>query len=165
MNSLTPALLLILLLSVGACSNDTKQQASTEDAVHAGADAVTGFAEGSPFAVSGCYRMTQKRDTALLNLQVTDTLVSGDLVYHWNTRDGNKGTLKGVLRDSLILADYTFQSEGMTSVREVIFKIKDSTLVQAFGELVPGKEKVSFRNRNTLQYLEKTPFLKISCID
>lgn len=160
-------LLAILILTCFACGNNTTGQdqkdSRKEDAVHAGADAVTGFAKGDPFVLSGCYTMTQKQDTALLSLRVEDTLVSGDLSYQWHARDANKGTLKGVLRDSLILADYTFESEGLTSVREVIFKIKDSTLIQAFGELVPNAKKVTFRDPNNLQYLERTPFIKTAC--
>ena len=161
-------LLFSFLCSLVACNNssgdrDAVSDSSDNTGVHASADPVVGFAEGSPFVLKGCYEMTMKRDTATLNLQVQDTVVTGDLVYRWYERDGNTGTIKGVLRDSLIVADYTFESEGMTSVREVIFRIKDTTLVQAFGELDARQDKVVFRNPSQVQYMVDNPFVKVDC--
>ncbi len=156
------------LLFFAACSNRANQEDSTADgakssSVHAGADAVTAFSTGKPFVLAGCYEMIFKKDTANLLLEVNDTLVSGSLTYHLASRDKNTGTLKGSLRDSLIIADYTFQSEGISSVREVIFKVKDSTLVQAFGAIEEKQNKFVFQDRASLQYMDQSPFVKVTC--
>ncbi len=101
-----------------------------------------------------------KNDSGWLNLTVNDTVVTGDLKYNLYEKDKNAGTIKGVLRDSLIIADYTFHSEGTTSVREVIFKISGDTLIQAFGDLVEKDGKIIFTNKNDLQYITTNPFIK-----
>lgn len=116
-----------------------------------------------PMMLNGCYQMILKRDTATLHLTVKDTTVTGDLRYDWYERDGNTGTLSGVLRNDQIVADYTFQSEGVTSVREVVFKIQDSVLLQGFGELREQGGKVVFQDREGLQYQTANPFFKIAC--
>ena len=103
----------------GAAANDTAQSSQT---VHTnGIDTVV--TAGRPLVLNGCYQMTLKRDTVNLQLNVNDTIVTGDLQYDFFEKDRNEGTLKGVLRNDIITGDYTFQSEGTTSVREVIFKI------------------------------------------
>jgi len=113
--------------------------------------------------LAGCYQMILKRDTATLQLAVKDTTVTGDLRYDWYERDGNTGTLNGVLRNDRIYADYTFQSEGTTSVREVIFKIENGTLLQGFGNLKEEKGKVIFQEPDNLQFQTANPFFKIAC--
>lgn len=159
-----------LVLLLAACGNpsgsnhstaDTSSPASSE--VHGGAPQTTGVLAGEPVVLAGCYEMTMKRDTAFLSLQVQDTVVSGKLRFHWYARDGNVGTIKGVLRDSLIVADYTFESEGLTSVREVIFKIEGPVLQQAVGELEERDGKIVFRDHAQLQYMRTYPFVKIAC--
>jgi hypothetical protein len=156
------------LLVFAACGNSTADAVVAEDSakessVHAGADPVVGFATGKPFVLAGCYTMIFKKDTTTLSLAVKDTLVSGKLAYHIWEKDKNTGTIKGKLQDSLIIADYTFQSEGTTSVREVIFKIKDSTLVEAFGDVAERDHKLVFSNPSRLQYMDQSPFVKIDC--
>jgi hypothetical protein len=131
--------------------------------VHAHADPTTGVLAGPPFVLAGCYEMTMNRDTAQLQLEVKDTTITGKLRYNLFRRDSNIGSLTGVLRDSLIVAHYTFESEGLTSVREVIFKISDTTLLQAYGDLNTRGGKVVFSDPTQLQYTQANPFVKVPC--
>lgn len=158
----------VSLLLLTACGGPANEAATGKDSlggssVHGQAPATTGVLSGAPFVLAGCYEMTIKRDTAFLSLKVEDTLVSGKLRYDWHEKDGNVGTIKGVLRDSLIIADYTFGSEGLISNREVIFKIEDETLLQGFGELVERNGGYMFQDRSQLQFMKSTPFVKIDC--
>ena len=155
-----------LLTACGAPSeksNPATQNSPTKSEAHGSAPKTTGVLAGTPFVLDGCYEMTMKRDTATLSLQVQDTIVSGKLRYNWHERDGNVGTIKGVLRDSLIIADYTFESEGLTSVREVVFKIDNTVLQQAYGDLEDRNGKIVFRNPAQLQYIQEYPFVKVEC--
>lgn len=113
--------------------------------------------------LNGCYQMMMKRDTAALELTVKDTTVTGSLQYNLYEKDRNTGTLQGVLRNDIIYADYTFQSEGMTSVREVAFKIQDGALLQAVGAVSEQNSKVVFKDQATLQFPTDAPFLKTAC--
>lgn len=156
------SILLNCLLATG-CGNNPDATTSDNTGVHATADPVVGFAQSNPFVLPGCYEMTHKGDTATLQLAVQDSVVSGSLVYRLFQKDKNTGTIKGVLRDSLILADYTFESEGLTSVRELILKIEDTVLLQAFGDLQTKGNKVVFVNPAAVQYMADNPFVKLAC--
>lgn len=110
---------------------------------------------------AGCYRMIIKNDTAIISLNTQGDSVSGSLSYNWYERDDNDGTFKGAIKnDSLILADYTFQSEGVTSVRQVVFKLKDSVLLQGYGELQERNDTAFFRDVNLVIFDTKNPFRK-----
>lgn len=111
--------------------------------------------------ISGCYRMIIKNDTALMSLNHAGDSVSGSLSYNWYEKDDNNGTFRGAVKnDTLIVADYTFQSEGTTSVRQVAFKIKDSILQQGYGELIMKNDTSFFRDVNLIIFDTKNPFKK-----
>jgi hypothetical protein len=152
-----------------ACSNNensTTALANSDslsgETVHSNAKD-TIITKAKPMILAGCYEMIFKRDTAQLNLDVKDTVITGTLNYHLYEKDKNTGTIKGVLRDNMIYADYTFQSEGTTSLREVIFKINDNTLVSAFGDLTEKQGKFIFRDKDHLQFQTANPFIKVAC--
>jgi hypothetical protein len=135
---------------------------ASSQTVHANA-ADTIVTSSQPMVLSGCYEMVMKKDTATLELQVKDTTVAGKLNFHFFEKDRNEGQLTGVVRNDRIIADYTFKSEGMTSVREVVFKIKDHTLLQGFGDLKEVNGKLIFTNKNDLQFHTDNPFIKVDC--
>lgn len=150
-----------------ACNNSTTETTTLEEgalegSVHAGA-ADTIVTNAQPFVLDGCYEMTMKKDSAFLQLQLTDSVVNGTLNFNFFEKDSNKGTIKGVLRGDKIIADYTFQSEGLTTVREVVFLLQDKTLVQGFGELQEKGGKFVFTDPDNLQYQPDNPFIKTDC--
>jgi IMP cyclohydrolase len=160
--------IVISLLTFCACGNNSATISSGNDTalssqtIHTNVQdtIVTG---AKPMMLNGCYQMTLKQDTATLHLNVRDTTVTGNLVYAWHQKDRNTGTLSGVLRNDTIYADYTFQAEGSTSLREVIFKIENGTLLQGFGDITEHNGKVVFQDRSRLQFQKANPFLKIMC--
>jgi hypothetical protein len=163
-------LTVVSLVLFCACANDAatanadqRDTALSSQTPHNNGDA-TGVIGAKPIALNGCYQMTLKRDTATLNLSVKDTTVTGTLRYDWHEKDRSNGTIKGVLRNNSIYADYTFESEGMTSVREVVFKIQDTVLLQGFGALTEENGKIIFQHRDSLQFDTIHPFLKIMCL-
>ena len=149
-----------------ACNDNATPESENTDndsttGAHAGAtDTIT---RSSIALQDGCYEMIMKRDTATLSLHIQDTIITGDLNYRWAEKDHNKGSIRGVVRDSLLIADYTFESEGLTSVREVVFKLKDGTLLQGFGELTEQNGKIIFKQKDQLQYDNTYPFIKVDC--
>jgi hypothetical protein len=114
-----------------------------------------------PNDVAGCYRMIIKKDTATMSLNRDGDDVTGSLNYNWFERDDNTGTFKGTIKnDSIIVANYTFQSEGVTSVRQVVFKIKDSVLLQGYGEQYMKNDTLWFRDASLAIFDTKHPFVK-----
>src|SRR5688572_4082270 len=151
-----------LVMTLAGC-NSGGNEPEPGETVHAQAtDTIVRGAR--PIRLDGCYQMILKKDTATLVLEVRDSTVTGNLNYHWNEKDWNEGSLKGVLRNDAIHADYTFQSEGMTSVREVVFRIEENGyLVEGFGDLLQKDGKVVFADRDALQYQQNHPFIPVPC--
>lgn len=119
----------------------------------------------TPIPLDGCYTMIAKNDTAHLRLNVIDSMVTGHLSYHLYEKDNNDGSLKGVVRDGLIIADYTFRSEGMMSVRQVVFKMTGTALAEGYGDLNTSGDTVRFNDVNKLEFMNDRPFLKKPCVE
>lgn len=92
-----------------------------------------------------------------------DNRVTGDLVYDWSEKDNNTGVINGMIKDNLILAWYTFQSEGVTSVRQVAFKIEDDELIEGFGDLLARGDTMTFKNIETLKFDKQNAYFTINC--
>jgi len=71
---------------------------------------------------TACYRYAANKDTILLRIRTTGTKVNGTLVYNLFEKDKNTGTIEGELKGRTITADYTFMSEGVTSMRKVVLE-------------------------------------------
>ena len=147
--------LLAILLS---CGSDPEDQTGIVN------DTVVGNDDSAieTSALTGCYRMTKDKDTGSLNLSVTGNKVSGKLEYKLFEKDSNKGIISGIVRDSLIIADYTFQSEGINSVREVVFLIKGNSLLEGYGEIRIVGDTSRFVGSGRLKFMP-APFVKVAC--
>ena len=107
--------------------------------------------------------MINQKDTAHMQFSVKDSGVNGTLSYRLYEKDENTGRITGVIRDGLIVADYVFQSEGMTSIREMVFKIMPGKLVQGYGEMEERNNKQVFKNKEALRFDSSIVFLKTQC--
>ena len=61
----------------------------------------------------------------------------------------------------MLLADYTFQSEGKESVRQVAFKIQDGKLLEGYGEL--NADGTKFKDTSKLTFNPSMPLTILSC--
>ncbi len=153
--------ILISLLFISAC-NSQQDNVTSRDVIK---DSSNSKEINSAMSnMNGCYTSILKKDTATLKINTTnDDKVSGDLVYKHFEKDNNSGTIKGKVQDSLIIAEYTFQSEGMTSVREVVFKIKGENLVEGYGDINMNGDTARFKDLSQLKYQNGQPFVKGEC--
>lgn len=119
----------------------------------------------TPLPLDGCYKLISGKDTASMRINVIDSFVTGDLRYHWEAKDNNDGSIKGVIRNGLIIADYTFRSEGSLSVRQVAFKLEGTSLVEGYGDLNTTSDTFRFKNIGDLKFQNDRPFIKIPCVD
>lgn len=148
----------ILLASCNSQSTQDKTEAINMDS-----DSVAENNAPAPLVVPGCYAYILKKDSAFIKLDVSGNTVSGDLSYNLYEKDTNKGTINGHLQDSLIIADYTFQAEGMTSVRQVVFKIHGDSLTEGFGDIEMKGDTARFKNISQLEFQDQRPFIKTNC--
>lgn len=110
-----------------------------------------------------CYQYAANKDTIRLKLNQLDNIVSGTLLYSLYEKDRNQGTLTGTLKGDLLVADYTFLSEGVTSVRQVAFKRKDNGWVEGYGDVTVKNDTVFFQNVDSLQFNDSFELGKVAC--
>ena len=110
-----------------------------------------------------CYAHLTATDTIRLTLQTTQPTVTGQLTYHYYEMDRNQGTISGTMHGDTLLADYTFQSEGTTSVRQVAFLRRDIGFIEGFGPVAERGGKVVFEKLGALQYDAKYTLLPVAC--
>ncbi len=141
-------------LFMAACnSSETKTGDSKQD---------SSLTKQPPVSNAECYVMANGKDSATLQLTLSGVSFSGRLIYNLFQKDKNEGEISGIVNDTLLLGNYTFMSEGMTSIREVVFKLKDGKLYEGFGEVIEKANGVSFTDITKLQY-HPVPFIKVSC--
>ncbi|RKS25189.1 hypothetical protein CLV94_0219 [Flavobacterium endophyticum] len=111
-----------------------------------------------------CYEYANGKDTISLSLAITNgNNVSGDLKYALFEKDGNTGTFTGMFKGDTLYADYMFQSEGMTSVREAVFLRKGDALLQGFGDITEKDNKQVFKDKKSVKFDEKMALKKVAC--
>lgn len=112
-----------------------------------------------------CYTYTTDNDSIMLRLNRKGQAVEGELTYILYEKDINRGTISGVMEGDTLFADYTFNSEGTTSVREVAFVKRGEDLVEAFGEVEEQNGKFVFSDRSVLSLNENVVLKASDCGD
>lgn len=112
-----------------------------------------------------CYQAVIEKDTITLSFMINSVnQFEGELDYSYYQKDKSFGTLLGNVKGDTIFADYTFQSEGKTSVREIAFLKKDpDTFVEGHGEVVDVNGKASFKNKRKIKFDGNLVYNKIKC--
>lgn len=151
-NSIIVAGILILFAS---CKDENK----TEDAV----DAPKPDRKEQPAVSSNkeCYQWIKNKDTVDMQLVRTADNVRGTLRYMWFEKDKNNGTFTGVFKRDTLRADFKFQSEGMESIREVVFVRKGDQMIQGNGEMEDKNGKMVFTGK--LDFTNSISMTKTEC--
>ena len=111
-----------------------------------------------------CYASRLNGNIVALSFNVNSHQeVNGKLSYNLTGKDKNEGTLIGNMKGDTLIADYTFMSEGVSSVREVVFLQKDGTLIEGYGDVVDANDKVSFKDKTKLKFDAKNTLTKVDC--
>jgi hypothetical protein len=84
------------------------------------------------------------------------------LSYQFNEKDKNKGTVEGKLTGDTLLANYTFMSEGVQSIRQVIFLVRDNVVSEGYGAQQLTDGKMVFINLKEISFGESMPLKKVS---
>lgn len=115
-------------------------------------------------AVKECYLAVIKKDTISLNLTIKDSsLEQGELNYNFFEKDKNQGTLAGTFKGDTLFADYTFMSEGKSSVREVVFLKKGNIFIEGYGDVEEKDNKTTFKDKKKLFFDSKIVLSKTDC--
>jgi hypothetical protein len=143
----------LLLTALGSCKQDSETPAKTE-----ATKSVSGVVPSR-----SCYRHAMNGDTFSLKLTIAEEKVLGILSYNFAQKDDNMGTLEGTNVNKVIIADYSFTSEGQKSVREVAFHKVGKTYVEGFGEMEERNGKMVFKDRNAIKFDGPVVFQSVPC--
>lgn len=110
-----------------------------------------------------CFNYVTNKDSASLSIIRNGNLFSGDLNYKLFEKDKNSGKVKGKIIGDTLIADYTFQSEGMESTRQVVFLKMGDHLHEGFGEITEKDGKTIFKDINNLNFKDGIKFTKTDC--
>ena len=148
-----------LLLIVGAALLITcKSDKPVEVGVNEGTEEITEEAGLS------CYLFATDRDTVFLKLnQPIDGKVTGDLKYDFYERDGNVGYIEGEIHGDTLIADYTFLSEGMISVREVGFLLDYDRVIEGYGDVEERDGRMFFWHKDSLDFSNGLVMPRVDC--
>lgn len=114
-------------------------------------------------AVASCYNKITGRDTIKLSLVVDEDKVNGTLEYNIYEKDKNTGVISGTMQDNILRATYEFQSEGVKSTRNVVFKIMGEQAYEAQADSLTTDGLPVFNSDVALLKFEPSPFKKIPC--
>ena len=116
-------------------------------------------------ATAECYSVIIKKDTVSMGLNIKgNQIISGTLSYKFFEKDKNKGTLVGEMKGDTLIANYTFMSEGVSSIRQVAFLKKGNTFVEGYGDVVDdNKGKVTFKDPKELKFDGNIVLLQVDC--
>ncbi|MFD1875367.1 hypothetical protein [Hymenobacter bucti] len=110
-----------------------------------------------------CYAYTSARDTVRLTLATTQPTVTGQLSYRYFEKDRNEGTIRGAMHGDTLRAEYTFQSEGVASVREVAFLRRGTGFVEGYGDVAERAGAMVFKQPGALKFTSTQPLSPVTC--
>jgi hypothetical protein len=112
---------------------------------------------------TNCYRYAAGGDTVSLQVIRAGDSATGFLAYNFKEKDDNVGTFKGKVVRDLLVADYTFSSEGTRSVRQVAFKWQDSVFVEGTGQSDMRNDTMLFKNIDSLKFGNTIRLRRVEC--
>lgn len=110
-----------------------------------------------------CYTYIKNKDTATLTMISSGPITTGELKYNLYEKDKNTGIFEGELRGDTLIAEYTFNSEGTESVRQVAFLKKGNQLIEGFGDVEEKNGKMMFKDTSKLTFGQSIVFNKVDC--
>ncbi len=152
-------LIIIVAVIVFSCNNESKK--STEEATMA--DTTKSIENKIMIPQSTCYMSVTGKDTFNLKLEKFPNVVTGTLSYNFYEKDDNNGTIDGLLNGDTLTANYTFKSEGKSSIRQVAFLITDSSVIEGFAPMEKKEDKMMFKELKEINFKSGTKFIKIQC--
>lgn len=151
------SLIIIAVAGIMSC-NDPKQTSEKTD--------VTDTTKEGEMKVmipgTVCYATTGSKDSIFLKVETFPNVVTGILSYNLFEKDKNNGTIDGVMKGDTLIAEFTFKSEGMSSIRQVAFLIKNNTATEGYGEVVEKNGKMIFKDIHGLDF---TKGMKLHVVD
>ena len=118
---------------------------------------------GTATKTTYCYSYTGNKDSITMNIDINDNTVMVELEYHLYEKDSNTGTIQGIIKGDTLFAEYSFISEGTSSVRDVAFLKKENNWVEGFGDVEENNGRVIFKDITSLQFNSNIVLTEVPC--
>lgn len=152
-------LMAVLLVGLTACSGGDGRKTGPPDSSPASEDITPKPGE------KDCYNFMVDNDTVVITIKWLDTSrFTGSMLYQLKEKDRNIGSLEGIRKGDLLLADYEFSSEGMQSKRQVAFKRIQDYLVEGYGEVWSDSSGFKFREPGLLNFDLNRKIYAVRCL-
>lgn len=152
----------LFAISVLSCNTSTRQEGNQNNTTPPSSDSTVAAIQ---IPNTKCYREISGRDTITLKIEKFPNVITGNLTYSFHEKDKNTGEIEGKLMGDTLIADYSFLSEGRRSVRQVAFLLKDSIVVEGYGDMEEKGGRMLFKNINKIDFSKGTQLSEISCIE
>lgn len=114
--------------------------------------------------IVGCYILQQDKNVYTLALQAQNgPSVAGTMHYDNFQFDDSSGVFVGNYENSILLGNYSFSSEGMNSVRQLIWKRSGNDFVEGSGDYTTVANKQIFVNPNSVTWNKDRTFVQSPC--
>ncbi len=151
----------IALIGLMACNNATETTTTTGTVTDTSTTVTT---EQPAVSAKECYASITAKDTVQLTLmQQEGANITGELSFKYSGKDKNTGTLNGHMMGDTLMADYTFMSEGTSSVRQVLFLKTPQGYKEGYGESEEKGGKMVFKNYAKADYNKSALLEKVDC--
>jgi hypothetical protein len=108
-----------------------------------------------------CYLYNEFGSVISLEIDYPENTVSGRMTYALKEKDSNYGVFTGKIENNVLIADYSFVSEGVESKRQIAFQIKDGELFEGYGEM--NEDGTRFKDVTKLKFNYTMPLKKVEC--
>lgn len=149
-----PAVFVLLLTGCKREVNNT----NTIDYAEAVVDTA---AAGVYDAETRCYLYHANGSKIEMKVVYDGNRVSGTLDYALAEKDKNTGTFNGTIINNKLIIDYTFNSEGTKSTRQLAFRMRDENLYEGFGPMTTDGNH--FKDVKNIQFTSNMPLEKVDC--
>ncbi|UYQ94581.1 hypothetical protein MKQ68_05685 [Chitinophaga horti] len=132
-----PGILLPLIAMAFCACNQGNRSAEHSDTTRTDTPSIAVNAPASTL----CFQRVTGKDSFYLQLTRASDSVAGSLTYNFLEKDDSKGAFRGIMRDSILRGDYEFSSEGIISIRHIVFRIAGDHAYEALPDsfLVTGE--------------------------
>ncbi|HEX5024633.1 MAG TPA: hypothetical protein VFV68_05145 [Agriterribacter sp.] len=150
-------MLFIAICFAVACNNNPEQSSSLND------DSRSVPENKIMIPNMVCYSGSSGKDTVFLKLEKFPNAVTGSLLYNFFEKDKSSGDIDGRLDGDMLIADYTFMSEGKQSTRQVAFLIQNSMATEGYGPVEEKEGKMVFTNLAEIDFSKGIQLHQITC--
>ncbi|HQS04976.1 MAG: hypothetical protein B7X86_07250 [Sphingobacteriales bacterium 17-39-43] len=146
--------ILILAVLLASCNTQVKETETNTSAI----------VDKKNTAATNCYLYAGLSDTVSMNLTHLGDSITGYLVYNFKEKDKNTGTINGRMNGNILIAEYTFLSEGIQSCRQVAFKLEGDKFIEGYGESYSRNDRFFFKYPDSLNFDSSYKLRETDCL-